>query len=496
MKWSRYFRSGIGALLLCICVNTGCPDSAPDAESDGSIRSRLDASTGRRDGDMPRSDSASGDGGVNRTDGGADRDASLPDASASPAEFRAKQVATGYSHSCAVTGAGAVYCWGANWWGQLGTEQVGHDQHPVNRPVRVELPDGISFVQVTAEQHHSCALSEGGVMYCWGLNQAGELGVGSMDAHDKPVEVDGPWSVPVTAMDAATSHTCVVTSDGEAYCWGSNFFGQLGDGIGDHGLTCPSSPVPGDCSPSPVKVVRPDGELFVAITAGATHSCALTQSGRSYCWGSDRYGSLGEGPGDPVCSVGHGTSESCSTLPLRVALPAKVALASVVAGNPHTCGHTTAGAVYCWGGVFIGEVNGSSSVIFRDTPELSSALASITFRSLTSGSSFICGIDDGGLAHCWGGAAHGGLGDGSKTFDEGDCGSFCGVKPARVIGSDYVAIASSNDHVCAILRDQRVRCWGSAESGQLGNGTDVHDTCVLSNGETSPCEPVPVAVVR
>lgn len=234
-------------------------------------------------------------------------------------------LSTGGLHTCGLTG-GVAYCWGSGAQGQLG---VGSSGTGFVRGVPTPVSGGLSFVTLDAGGLHGCGITGDGTVYCWGSDSAGALGTAEDENCDDGLGNPFPCSaapVPVSSahafasVSAGVAHTCAVTNEGAAYCWGRNVEGQLGDG------STASSSVP-------VLVL---GDLqFVAVSAGNFHSCGLTASGAAYCWGGNHRGQLGDG------------SDSGSSNPTLVS--GGLSFSSVCAGGAHTCGLTDDGAVYCWG---------------------------------------------------------------------------------------------------------------------------------------------------
>jgi len=227
----------------------------------------------------------------------------------------ATAVSAGWAHSCAVTSAGAVRCWGSNALGQLGDGTIAASKVPVGV---VGLGSGALAVGVG--QFHSCAVTAGGAVKCWGYNAEGELGSGTRTSSLVPVGVVGLGSG-VLAVSAGRYHSCAVTTAGAVSCWGRGPNGQLGNG------TLSDSPVP-------VKVVGL-GSRAVVVSAGRSHSCAVTSAGGVRCWG-------GSGR-----ALGAGAAAG-SALPMEVAGLGSGAVA-VAAGGSHSCARSSAGAVRCWG---------------------------------------------------------------------------------------------------------------------------------------------------
>ena len=201
-------------------------------------------------------------------------------------------VSAGARHSCGVTTGGAAYCWGWNVHGELGNGATTNSSSPV------AVAGGLKFSAVSAGGDHTCGITPGGVAYCWGFNYYGELGTGSTTTPQQcsstsaivvplefpcstmPVAVTG--GLAFVAVSAGEQHSCGLTTSAQAYCWGFNGFGQLGNGS-----TTDSS--------SPVAV---GGFNFQSVSAGLgnhAHSCGLTTGGVAYCWGANYSGQLGNG---------------------------------------------------------------------------------------------------------------------------------------------------------------------------------------------------------
>jgi hypothetical protein len=192
-----------------------------------------------------------------------------------PAGVTITQVSTGNSHTCAVSSAGAVYCWGNNDYGQLG------DTSTTDRTTPVAVTGLTGVTQVSAGNEHTCARTSTGAVYCWGYNYYGQLGYGTTNNQPSPVAVTGLTGVTITQVSAGWNDTCARTSTGAAYCWGNNDYGQLGNG----NLT--------SYQPSPVAVTGLTG--VTQVSTGGLHTCALSSTGAAYCWGANGVGRLGNG---------------------------------------------------------------------------------------------------------------------------------------------------------------------------------------------------------
>ena len=192
----------------------------------------------------------------------------------------ASRIDSGAYHSCVVTTAQKVQCWGENSSGQLG---VGGSP---TSPQEVPLANGALAASVSAASSHSCALSPSGHIQCWGNNYDGKLGIGSLDDSSAygPTPIDAPASLVFTSLSIGEVHSCAVSSAGEVWCWGGNRDGAIAGRSGQISY------------PSPLKV-HLLGEPAVKATsvgAGADFTCAFTTIGIQ-CWGDNTYGQLGNG---------------------------------------------------------------------------------------------------------------------------------------------------------------------------------------------------------
>jgi alpha-tubulin suppressor-like RCC1 family protein len=354
-------------------------------------------------------------------------------------------VATGGAHTCALTTNGAAYCWGRGESGQLGVSPPasscsidGVDYACSLVPVAVQ--GGLSFTALDAGGEHVCGLTSAGSAYCWGRNNAGQLGDNSTVNRSAPVAV--ATGLAFVSLSAGALHTCGLVVDGTAYCWGANGRGQLGDG------TTANRSVPGPVA---------GGHSFTMITAGGYsfgHTCALTASGAAYCWGDNGAGQLGIGATDVIAHV----------LPAPVSGGVTFASLSVGLGN-HTCGLTPAGGGYCWGANDFGAL-GDGSQVLRSAPKAVSG--GITFAQIVAGG-FIghsCGRTGSGQAYCWGENEVGAIGDGSLVDR---------LTPALVAGQlSFISLEAGFRHTCGLDGSAILYCWGSNRAGQLGvNSTSL-----------------------
>ncbi len=340
-------------------------------------------------------------------------------------------VSSGREHACAVTTGGGVRCWGSNGAGQLGDGSTNNRLTPVSV---TGLAGAVTTVGTGAA--HSCALTQRGGVQCWGSNWAGQLGDGTTMDASTPVNVVG-LETDVIAIRVGRSHTCALLSAGNVNCWGGNFFGQLGDGSRTDRTT-------------PVDVIDlPD--MVVAIGAGDSHTCVLTEAGAVSCWGKNEYGQLGRRGLD-------------GTIP-HVVNTLRDPVKAIAVGFDHTCALLTAGTVSCWGRNQWGQL-GASSTTGGYLPVAVIGLGN-DIRSISAGGDNSCAVTFSNTVYCWGDNWYGQLGYGELRY--GDHSSRPSEIPALVGNVRDVSVGSY--HTCAVTIAAEVSCWGRNSWGQLGDGT-------------------------
>ena len=351
---------------------------------------------------------------------------------------------------------------------------------------------------VAAGGGHTCALTMAGGVKCWGANTFGQLGDGTTTDRTTPVDTSGLTSG-VVAVTTGGSHTCAVTDASGVKCWGWNLFGQLGAETAD---LC-SAPFWGDspCSTTPVDVLDLTTGL-AAVAAAGEHTCALTTTGGVKCWGGNRFGQLGAETNGrcPYPTLGH---VPCSTMPVDV-VGLTSGVAAVAGLSAHTCVLTTAGGLKCWGYNFSGQL-GDGSRTDHTTPVDVTGLTS-GVAAVAAGGDHTCAVTTAGGVKCWGSNLFGELGAETTDlcsvaalplpFEEVPCSRT----PLDVagLGGSVAAVAAASQHTCALTTGGGVKCWGLNTSGQLGAETtesciiyDVYDQPIYE----LPCSTTPVDVV-
>jgi alpha-tubulin suppressor-like RCC1 family protein len=352
------------------------------------------------------------------------------------------QVSAGGEHACAIDGAGGIRCWGYNAWGQLGFNYP-YQQNKEQTPVTVAL--SATWAQVAAGRQNTCAKRSDGTVWCWGSDYDGQLGNGTTtvgqnaptplqvntatdwaslcvgDAHvcatknapnrtlwcwgsddegrlgngvttgdqASPVQ-EATGSVLWSQLSCGLRHTCAVRTDGTLWCWGYNYYGQLGSG---------TSGVGADSS-------APTREVTLAtnwrqVEAGEYATCAVKTDNSLWCWGYNFYGELGIG------------NNGGTSTPTRVGTDTD--WATVSSGGNHACARKTNGAIYCWGRANKGQL-GNGATVDKNTP--TRVDLATTWASVSAGGSFTCGHKSDGSLFCWGRNESGQVGDGTAWREQ------------------------------------------------------------------------------
>jgi len=376
-------------------------------------------------------------------------------------------VSAGSEHSCAISNWGKAYCWGLGDNGQLGIGANPGDDFPLAVDIST-ISGKISWMQISSGMEHSCGVTSDNSAYCWGQQQYGKLGndLAAIEDIESPVLVLG--SKAFTKVVAGYSSTCGLTTVGKIWCWGNDAKGQLGNDNSDS--SDKKSPVAIDLQ-----------KTFVGVFAGgSTESyCALASDGNSFCWGSDNFGQVGNGNG-----AESGNIHSPAAIAMTYVDGQK--LFSVVRPQDSTCAiEKLTGAPYCWGSA--NPVLGNPSITGgnqdRPRPVDISSLASADNRFVdidTSSNAFACGMTDNNKVFCWGNSnTQGFQGTGSTSNNptpvEIDWTNVSGEKKAS-------NLSVGDEHSCLITTEGDMYCWGDNTNGQIGD----------DNQPTDALSPVPV----
>lgn len=293
----------------------------------------------------------------------------------------------------------------------------------------------LAFYQLSTGDAHTCGVTTDHRAYCWGDNQYGRLGDGTTVDRLTPVAVVGGLSF--RQISAGVNTTCGVTTDFRAYCWGWNVGGQLGDGTRSDRVR-------------PVRVGG--GKLFRTVETGFWHSCGMSYpDNRALCWGTGGDGQLGDGTG--------------ATRLLPVAVAGARQFRQVTVGYFHSCGVTTENWAYCWGNSQYGQVGDSTGGWIRLKPV--KVAGTRQYRQIDGGSYHTCAVTTDYRAYCWGRNDAGQIGDGTLSSRRWPKAVAGGLSLRRVTAGG----ASSYGNTCAETVGSRAYCWGYNFYGGVGDGT-------------------------
>ena len=361
---------------------------------------------------------------------------------------------------------------------------------PVVTPVDTAVTVKVTPLSVSAGGQHSCVVADAGATYCWGKNPYGALGTGvGAGESARPRAVAG--SLAFASVSAGYVHTCGLTTAGIAYCWGWNYErGEVKGAIGD-----------GTEINRYVPTAVTGGLAFREIAAGGHHSCGVTTSGVSYCWGRNVTGELGSGDTSGVAQlrpvlvagnhvfhgfalgyrtscalepdgaaycwgigddgeVGNGTNAGSTFSPVAVSGGLRFSAIASAQFGFHVCGIAADSTAYCWGGNSFGQL-GDGSITRRNVPTRVSG--GQRFVSIGAGGYYSCGLTVRGQAYCWG-----------SVYAADRTGEPSGPTPrlmATPAGVTFSTITVGANHACAMTATKVIYCWGAG--GAVGDGTQL-----------------------
>jgi alpha-tubulin suppressor-like RCC1 family protein len=302
-----------------------------------------------------------------------------------PSGVRFASVAAGNGyHALALDTSGRAWGWGFNNSGELGNNST----RPTPDPGMATMPSGITFTAIAAGDDDSLALDRNGHAWAWGSNRSGQLGNGSTTNSLVPVAVTMPPGVEFTAI-AAGVHSIAVDSSGQAWGWGYNHDGELGDGTTEDRST-------------PVRVRMPPGVRFTALTAGTDFTIALDQDGHAWAWGYDDSGQLGLG------------KSGLRATPVPLALPGGIAFTAINAAGDHTVALDGNGHAWTWGSTTV--ENPGASILVLSSPTEITMPGGVVFSTVAAGIDDSLALDQSGQAWGWGDDSNHQLGNGESRY--------------------------------------------------------------------------------
>lgn len=393
-----------------------------------------------------------------------------------------KKIATGGAHTCAILLSGDVKCWGENSSGQLGyDDQVdrGGSAASMEALSPVNLGAGRTAADITLGYNFTCAILDTGDVKCWGQGGWGQLGTNDSNnlgatpgsmATIAPVHLGG---FTAKAISAGADFVCVILNTDEMKCWGNSGDGQAGYDRGDD-----LGDAPNEMQTLGIVNVGGANNKVKKIATGALHTCAILESGAVKCWGYNGEGQLGAEHWD---NIGDGRPGSTTMAALGVVnLGAHTAI-DIATGDYHTCVILNTGDVKCWGSSYYGETGYDDYNSLGGTPGDMAALGAVnlggrTAKSISAGAGHTCAILDNDKIKCWGSNYDGELGLNTSVEEFGStAGSMAALSTVDVGTGITVKQMDLGDYfTCALLSTDDMKCWGSNSSGQLGQNTSAN----------------------
>lgn len=391
--------------------------------------------------------------------------------------------ASSAGHACALLSNGRVRCWGLNDNAQLGRTVASSTGMCVvqsagrpltlaceQRPYEVQGLDDVE--DIALGNGTTCALRRDRTLWCWGANEAAQLGqgMGRITPTATPTQVMLP---PVRHVALGAFHVCAVLMDGTVRCWGSNRFSQTGVASTASAARCDE----GDgtlsaCTPTPTAVQGLAGVARVSL--GRNHSCALLEDGTVRCWGLNTLAQLGNGE----------INEDVDRYPTPVPVMGLSDAVELAAGGSHNCARRRDGTVVCWGWGNLGQLLGAPTTqcMGRGSPfdcaRVPAAVPdSAGSRAVTAGRYHGCLVRADGGVRCAGRGDDGQLGATvTARCNNGIETVACSQSLVTPSLGPAVEVSVGDYHSCARGDDGTVRCWGWNAYGQLGDGTTTNRT--------------------
>ena len=331
-----------------------------------------------------------------------------------------KQVSVGYKHVCAINSEDKLYCWGWNAQGQLGDGTTTDGMTP-KFVGDYGLLGGAGVKSVSAGSNHTCAINNDNKLYCWGWNGQGELGNGTTTQNSRPSLVNGTGlldGLGVKSVSAGSMHTCAINNDNKLYCWGYNYYGQLGNGTKTDSLT-----------PILVNGNGLLGNLKILSVSAYHNTCAINSANQLYCWG-------------------WGGGDKADTIPVLVNDDGLLGGYGVI-GIAGSCAINSDSKLYCREG---DDESGDFSLFNND-----GLLGGYGVNNVSGN----CAVNSENELYCWGNNEYGRLGDGTIV----DSATPIPVNSDGLLGGKGVKSVSSNSNfTCAISNENKLFCWGNIES--------------------------------
>ncbi|GLY16539.1 hypothetical protein Kisp01_35540 [Kineosporia sp. NBRC 101677] len=372
------------------------------------------------------------------------------------------QVSVARSHSCALSTAGTVFCWGSAEFGQPGTGLAWF-----RNTLRDTNTGAGRWSSLDSEENHACAL-RGLDLFCWGKNTTGQLGQGDYVSHGTPQQVSGSWE----EVSVGSDHTCAIATTGAAWCWGRNLSGaSLGTANAGTQNT-----------PGAVVVTGVTGDRWLSLDTGQNATCGIRSDHSLWCWGAQSSGVLG-----------NGTPNVSLNRPTQVSGGGNDWMSVQVSSNEHACAtKRNDTALYCWGNNANGQAGTGTSGGNVPTPRAITRPAAVTgaWKSYAVGHDHSCGVDAAGTLWCWGRNNDRQFGTPANTADS----ATPVIAAAPASGTTWTSVTAGGNSTCATRSDGGLWCWGHNWRGKLGLGSD--NATIATPTQTSATTPTATHLSR
>lgn len=392
--------------------------------------------------------------------------------------------AAGDFHTCVILDNHSVKCWGSNTIGQLGqgnTTTLGDDANEMGDNLAVvDLGTNVKALSLTANAYQTCAILDDHSLKCWGNNYYEQLGSSNAGSGQRRGDAAGEMgnSLPAVSLGAgrfalqvavSVNHTCALLDNHQIKCWGEGINGKLGNGT--------TASINAASIAASATVDLGTGRSAVQIAGGGHNTCALLDNSTIKCWGKNDVGQAGQGHAN---SIGDGAGEMGDNL-AAIDLGTGHFAVKVTSYNAHVCAILDDSNIKCWGGNAYGQLGLGHTNHLGDGPnEMGDNLAEVSLSpnggravlSVAAREYSTCAILDDHSLKCWGANGIGKLGYGDTTNRGTAAGNMGANLPAIDLGTGRKAlqVTAGTTHTCALLDDRSLKCWGSNDSGQLGQG--------------------------
>ncbi len=361
-------------------------------------------------------------------------------------------IASGYENNMALSGAGSVFTWGNNQYGQLGNGTLITSSYPIDITNNFNLSND-KIIEISSGGFYSMALSEEGHIFTWGSNNYGQLGDGTHRDFSSPIDITAKFDLKndkIVEISAGKIHSMAVSEQGRVFTWGNNEYGELGNDA------TKESNLPIDITAN----FNLKNDKIASISAGYSHSMALSEQGRIYVWGNNDDGQFGDG------------STKGSYTPIDITLSINIKndnVKEVIASRSNSMIITSSGVLYVVGTNQLGQCGINASLIITNPQRVKIQEEIIMSR----GVSHNMALTKSGEVYTWGDNRYGQLGDGTQTnstIPKDITSSF------NLINDKIIKVSTGEVNSMALSEKGRIYIWGDNSNGQLGDGTQTNST--------------------